>query len=207
MTENRDAPEGLLRYRAEESRRKQESVLRAIRDLMESDGDITISAVSRKAKVSREFIHSHSHLHAAVTQAAKHSKDQKRARPVAETHMAQGLRADRVALFDQVRKLKSELSGARTLLRDHERQRQLWLGAQLSRSSFVDPEEHIELRSTNERLVAENALLIEQLGALQRHVSRLEGELAASRAAHRLDVRGQVAEGTNVVSLDNSLRK
>jgi hypothetical protein len=67
---------GLRRYPTEESDRKQLSVIGVLNELLNQDGDITVSTVSRSAGVSREFIYSHDHLIVAVRKAAERSKQQ-----------------------------------------------------------------------------------------------------------------------------------
>lgn len=196
--------EALRRSRAEQAATKQAAVLAAIALLSEEGKDITVSAVARAAQVSREFIHSHPHLHEAVGAAARAARrDGPKVVVATSSHLLRGQRADRSTLLAQVERLRARVAEQDDRLSDLQRQRQRWLGSQLpgAGGALIDPEVHAELRITNERLTAENTNLLRRVEELRRLVSILEADLAASRQAHAEDVAA-FAKDANVVSLE-----
>lgn len=199
---SKKAVDALRHYRAEQSQRKQKNVLQAIEDLTNDGKDITIASVSRAAHVSREFIHSHHDLHSAVRQATKLAQAQTSG--PAETNVTRGLRADREMLLARIERQRAQIAEQQARLQEHELRRQRWFGAQLAGTQGVDPEAHAELRTTNERVIADNMALTRQVAELRRLVNVLQGDLAASRQAHAEDLRSFQTEPPTVIQLDRA---
>lgn len=198
-----EAVEALRRYQAELSESKKHSVLRAIEDFLSDDREITITAVSRAAQVSREFVHSHEHLHDAVKRAANQAADRKSMMLASsETNLTQGLRADRATLAAHIDRLKEKIAEQQESLEEYKKLRKRWLGSQLPSGQRIDPEVHAELRVTNDKLMSENVIMLRQIAELRRLTTRLEGELAASRQAHADDVHAFGAADGTVVSIE-----
>lgn len=181
--------ESLIRHRRAQSQLKQRDVTDAIRELLNDGSPITVSAVSRRAHVSREFIHKHSHLHEAVLAGAR-LLEQHRASAEAKQHVSNvGLRSDRAALAGRVEKQKAQIKDLEERLKQLSKQQKLWFGAQLVESQRIDPEAHFELRLTNERMMVNNNELTRQLAESRRLITILEDSLSASRQAHAEDLR------------------
>lgn len=202
------AVDALRRYRAEQSQRKQQNVLQAIEDLTNDGKHITIASVSRAAHVSREFIHSHHDLHSAVRQAAKPTQPQTAAAAgPAETNVTRGLRADREMLLGRIEQQRAQIAEQQVRLQEHDLQRQRWFGAQLAGAQAVDPEAHAELRTTNERVIADNMALTREVAELRRLIAVLQGDLAASRQAHAEDLRSLQTEPPTVTQFDRGTKR
>jgi hypothetical protein len=200
------ALDALRRYRAEQSQQKQRNVLQAIEDLTNDSKDMTIASVSRAAQVSREFIHSHHDLHSAVRQATKLAQAQTNAAAgPAEANVTRGLRADREMLLGRIERQRVQIAEHQVRLQEHERQR--WYGAQLAGTQAVDAETHAELRTTNERMTADNMALARQVAELQRLVSVLQGDLAASRQSHAEDLQSLQAVPRTVIEFDHPAKR
>jgi hypothetical protein len=180
----------LSQYQKDESARKQKAVLLVIADFQERGENITVSAVSRAAGVSREFIYSHSHLTLTLSQATELARSRPAARAAgSDSYTSAELRADRRNLTGQVERQRVQIAELEDKVRELERLRKRWLGAQLSGTSHIDPEVHSELRITSERITAENVQLNRRVDELRRQVSSVESELAASRQAHAEDAQ------------------
>jgi hypothetical protein len=67
---DRTAPEALTQARRQDVARRCQRVHQALAELRTQAEEITISAVARRARVHRSFIHRHPDLRAAVLQAA-----------------------------------------------------------------------------------------------------------------------------------------
>ncbi|MBT8159637.1 MULTISPECIES: DUF6262 family protein [Arthrobacter] len=200
---SKKAVDALRHYRAEQSQRKQQNVLQAIEDLTNDGKDITIASVSRAAQVSREFIHSHHYLHSAVRQAAQPTQPRTAAAAgPAEANVTRGLRADREMLLGRIERQRAQIAEQQARLQEHDLQRQRWFGAQLAGAQAVDPEAHAELRTTNERVIADNMTLTRQVAELRRLINVLQGDLAASRQAHEEDLRILQKEPPAVIQFD-----
>lgn len=202
------AVDALRRHRAEQSQRKQRNVLQAIEDLTNDSKDITIASVSRAAQVSREFIHSHHDLHSAVRQATKLAQAQATvAAGPTEANVTRGLRADRQMLLARIEQQRAQIAEHQVRLQEHELQRQRWYGAQLAGAQAVDAETHAELRTTNERMTADNMALTRQVAELQRLITVLQGDLAASRQAHAEDLQSLQAVPRTVIEFDHPAKR
>ncbi|WP_319004627.1 DUF6262 family protein [Arthrobacter sp. SO3] len=201
---HRKTIDGLQRHRREQSEQKQRNVLQAIQSLTYEEREISIAAVSRRAQVSREFIHSHAHLHSAVTQAAKQVKEarQNGQSTSPSSDIALGLRADRTTLLSRLEKQRVQISDQQNRLQKFDRDRQRWLGVQLERDDTVDPEAHTKLRVENERLSAENTTLSRQVADLRRTLGIVEEKLAASKQAHAEDVLGRPTDIRSVARFE-----
>lgn len=199
--------ESLIRHRREQSQRKQRDVFEAIRNLLSGDRPITVSSVGREAKVSREFIHSHGHLHEAVAEAARSMEKQRTSSRTIQTSTSIGLRSDRATLAGRVEKQKTQIVELENQLRRLSQQQQLWWGSQLADTERVDPEAHTELRVANERMVANNKVLTKQLAEARRLISVLEDSLAASRQAHAEDLQNKQLRNSTLVPIDRAKRQ
>lgn len=195
------AVDALRQYRARESENKKLDVLSALEELRTGGGRVTIAAVARLARVSREFIHSHEALHSAIAgaannSAARRSSDSTRTRNGAEAT----LRADRATLISRVERDKKTITELKSLVSELQVQRRRWLGSQLDSPATVDPEAHAELRFTYERLIADAQKTTRQLAEARRLVEVLESDLAATRQAYSEDVERLSAGTENVVA-------
>lgn len=191
---------GLHRHAEERSRRKSMDVLRAIEDCTEVGTDISIAAICRQAGVSREFIHSHAALHSAVIR-AREAQMQTRTAIEGTGTKRDAMRADRITLFAKIQRQRDQIAELKAQAVEHEKLRQKWLGWQLDSYRNIDPEIHLELRITSERLTAESITLRRQVSELNRLVDTLKRDLTASREAHaedlaRLDQRDNVHQMT-----------
>jgi hypothetical protein len=186
------AVEAMKRYSKDNSANLKQHVQDCVARLAAEGKRINITAVAREAGVSREFIHSHPDLHALVS---AHKQTARPPKGAAEDAVAAGLRADRNTLIAKVAKQKAQIDKQAQRIADLERQRKLWLGSQLGKS-LIDPEEHQELRVTNDRLMAENTALTQKVTELTRLNTILEADLRASREAHMEAVAAQDATGS-----------
>jgi len=185
------------------SQQKQQAVLEAIAALVNKSQAINISSVARTAGVSREFIHSHEFLRDAVKEADRrsHDKTAPSATGVVDGHIVAGLRAERSTLLDQVKRQKAGMAEQQTQLAELQKQQQRWLGLQLEAMETIDPQVHAELRITNDRIMADNTLLVRQVEELRRLITLLEADLAASRQAHMEDVASFSRPHAEVVAM------
>lgn len=198
--------ESLIRHRRAQSQLKQRDVMDAIRDLLTEGCVITVSEVSRRAKVSREFIHKHRHLHDAVVDAAGLLEQQRSAKANIQASTNVGLRSDRATLAGRVEKQKTQIAELEMQLQKLLKQQKLWFGSQLADTQRIDPETHAELRLTNERMMADNAGLIRQLAEARRLIAVLEDSLSASRQAHAEDLRKFQQQSSTLVAFERRKR-
>lgn len=187
MSSNKSV-EALQRHHQQVSQEKQAKVVAAILRFQDQGERITVSAISREAGVSREFIYSHVQLGRALKEAA----DYVRLRPDALASGASSifsseLRSDRKVLAGKVERQKEVIEKLTAEVAELERLRQRWLGNQLPGEHSIDPAVHAELRNTSERITAENVKLNRQANDLLRQIAILEGDLTASRRAHAED--------------------
>jgi len=182
------AVEALRKSREEDSKRKQQQAKSATEALIAEGMLVNVSAVARRAGVSREFIYAHQDLLKGVEKAREQTQAEQPATPATSSdqqgrYIGRGIRADRATLADQVRRLRARLEERDIELGDLRQQRQRWLGDQLT-SADVNPEVHDELRITNERLTTDNMALRRRLSELRRLNTTLEADLSASRQSH-----------------------
>lgn len=182
-----DPIETLRRYSKENSANLKQRVRDTVTELSNTRQTVNISAVARHAGVSREFIHSHPDLLQLIRAAAKKARDERPIPALVDQHVAAGLKADRAVLMTKIDKQKTTIDQQAKRIGELEHQRQLWLGSQMG-EDLIDPEEHAELRITNDRLMAEVAALNAKVAELRRLNRILESDLAASRQAHMEDV-------------------
>lgn len=176
--------DALRDHRRAASEQKKDDVGQALLALSARGTAITISSVAREAGVSREFIHSHSHLHAAVQEAARKARDLwNRDQALATTASARAASADRLTLVSEIQRLRGRLKEQQRCIDELRAQRRRWLGAQFPDLGHVDPAVHAELRSANERLMSEKAGLTNTITDLRRTISALDYDLAAAREA------------------------
>lgn len=176
--------DALRDHRRAASEQKKEDVGRALLALSARGTAITISSVAREAAVSREFIHSHPHLHAAVQEAAKKARDLwNRDQVLTTTASARGAAADRLTLVSEIQRMRGRLKEQQRCIDELRAQRRRWLGAQFPDIGRFDPAIHAELRSANERLMFEKAGLANTIVDLRRTINALEYDLAAAREA------------------------
>ncbi|MFJ5976768.1 DUF6262 family protein [Pseudarthrobacter oxydans] len=176
--------DALRDHRRAASEQKKDDVGQALLALSARGTAITISSVAREAGVSREFIHSHPHLHAAVQEAARKARDLwNRDQALATTASARAASADRLTLVSEIQRLRGRLKEQQRCIDELRAQRRRWLGAQFPDLGHVDPAVHAELRSANERLMSEKAGLTNTITDLRRTISALDYDLAAAREA------------------------
>lgn len=176
--------DALRDHRRAASEQKKADVGRALLALNARGTAITVSSVAREAGVSREFIHGHPHLRAAVQEAAKKARDLwNRDQALATTASARAAKADRLTLVSEIQRLRGRLKEQQRCMDELRAQRRRWLGAQLPDLGHVDPAVHAELRSANERLMSEKAGLTNIISDLKRTINALEYDLAAAREA------------------------
>ncbi|WP_139346819.1 DUF6262 family protein [Sinomonas mesophila] len=176
--------EALRAHRRAVAGRKKEDVARALLALSARGDGITVSSVARQAGVSREYIHSHPEVHAAVREAAKKAAElaEHEQRQETSTSVRAGA-AQRLTLVAEIKRLRGRLEKQQRSIDELHVQRRRWLGAQVPDPDKVDPAVHAELRSANERLLSEKADLLNTIGELRRVVGALEYDLAACREA------------------------
>jgi Family of unknown function (DUF6262) len=162
-------PAALTQARRQDVARRCQRVHQALAELRAQAEEITISAVARRARVHRSFIHRHPDLRAAVLRAADGDTP---ANVPSTTVSRRSLLADNANLREQNRRLAQQLGALEDRLSDV-------LGAEaFQRSGLGAP--------------ADTAALQVQVGQLQQRVLDLERaleereeELAAAREAHR----------------------
>ena len=176
--------QALREHRQALSGQKKEAVGQALLALTGRGAAINISSVARQAGVSREFIHSHPDLHTAVKQAAHKVREEwNHDQILAATASARGAAADRLTLVAEVQRLRRRAKEQGKIIDELRTQRRRWLGAQLPDPNRVDPAVHAELRSANERLMAEKAGFTNTIDELRRIINALKHDLAAARGA------------------------
>lgn len=198
------AVEALRAYRAEESKRKIEAVQQAIPALAAEGAMVTKSAVARRAGVSRQFIHSHPSLVQAIDDAAR---EEKSGQATVRTPLAEGKRSDSKLLAARVESQRSTIADLRSRVAELERERQRWLGQQLSHHDAVDHQGHRDLLLAHDRLLEANTALEKEVGDLRRIVDVLEGDLRASRDAHAADMAAAGARDLPEVATLSAVRK
>ena len=205
---SRAAIEALRQHRARESEDKKIAVLSALDEMQRNGVRVTIAGIARAAKVSREFIHSHTALHGAITAAAAAARAP---RPPGSTRGRNGsdagLRADRATLLSRIERDKKTIVDLKATIADLQVQRKRWLGGQLNEPSIVDPAVYAELRITHERVLADAQGTARQLVESRRLIQVLESDLAASRQAHAEDVQRLSGGAENVVAFGRHQRK
>jgi chromosome segregation ATPase len=159
----------LTRARRQDVARRRQRVQQALDELRAQAEEITISAVARRARVHRSFIHRHPDLRAAVLRAA----DGDTTPEVPSTTVSRrSLLADNANLREQNRRLAQQLGALEERLSDV-------LGAEVfQRSGLGAPADTATLQ-------AEVAQLQQRVLDLQRTLEEREEELAAAREAHR----------------------
>ncbi|WP_433755653.1 DUF6262 family protein [Nocardia sp. CA-135398] len=187
------ATAALARYNKDRAQQKKNAVRAALGELLEDARQpITKSNVARRARVSREFIHSHPELGQMIEAAS-------RAR-IAPAHehgggkTLQGLQAQNQTFARKIAQQKTVITQLRETITELRRQRELQLGAQLA-AVTVDPDIHSRLQLDHDRLAAEKATLKRRLAEKQQQVEVLQEDLAASRQAHIDDV-AQLSPGS-----------
>lgn len=195
------AIEALRQYAKGMSQQKQQAVHAAIDTLIGSGIPITVSAVARTGKVSREFVHSHAPLLAAVRAAARRQREASDGTQGERTDKCvvdAGMHAERSTLISTVKRQKATIAEHQRRIADLEKRHQRWLGSQLESSEVVDPEVHADLRITTERLMADKRALTARVEELRRLVATREADLAASRQAHMEDVASFAASDPEI---------
>lgn len=201
--------EALREFRAQVSQAKQQDVLQAVQELSDDPTKMTIAGISRAAKVSREFIHSHPHLHRAVREAALRAR-RVEAAVIIGTELGgsvHGLRADRSILLSRIERQRIQISEQQTRMKKFEEQRQRWLGSQLTNLKAIDPEVHAELQLTNERLMSDNMALKRKVAEQRQLLDIARADLAAVREGWAADIDQFTKEDQRVVLLDRARRK
>jgi hypothetical protein len=162
-------PAALTRARRQDVARRYQRVHQALAELRAQAEEITISAVARRARVHRSFIHRHPDLRAAVLRAADGDTP---ADVPSTTVSRRSLLADNANLREQNRRLAQQLGALEDRLSDV-------LGAETFQRSGLGAS-------------ADTAALQAQVGQLQQRVLDLERtleereeELGAAREAHR----------------------
>jgi len=150
--------------------------------------------VAREATVSREFIHHHPELHAAVKEAAhKARKVWNHDQATGAAAAARGAAADRLTFVAELQRLRGRAKEQQKTIEELRSQRRRWLGAQFPDAGHIDPAAHTELRSANERLITEKAGLVNTINDLRRTITALEHDLMAAREALAQELREQTA--------------
>src|SRR5512132_3955607 len=162
-------PAALTRARRQDGARRYQRAHQALAELRAQAEEITISAVARRARVHRSFIHRHPDLRAAVLRAADGDTP---ADVPSTTVSRRSLLADNANLREQNRRLAQQLGALEDRLSDV-------LGAETFQRSGLGAS-------------ADTAALQAQVGQLQQRVLDLERtleereeELGAAREAHR----------------------
>ena len=163
------APQALVQARRQDVARRRQRVHQALAELRAQAEEITISAVARRARVHRSFIHRHPDLRAAVLQAADGD-------PPGDVPSAgvsrRSLLADNANLRVQNRRLAQQLGALEDRLAE-------LLGEQaFQRSGLGAPPDTAALQARVEQLQ-------QQVLDLQRALEERDEELAAAREAHR----------------------
>lgn len=198
----------LREFRTQLSQAKQQDVLQAVQELAGDPAKMTIAGISRAANVSREFIHSHPHLHQAIREAAREARSAENAQAsLNDGGSKQGLLADRATLLAQVERQRAQIAEQQASLKRFEQQRQRWLGSQLSNLKAIDPEAHAELQLTNERLMADNAVLRRKVAEQRQLIDTAKADLAAVREGWAEDINRFTKNDQQVVSLQRARRK
>lgn len=198
----------LNRFQAELSEAKQRDVLQAVQEFADDPSCLTVAGISRAAKVSRQFIHSHAHLHDAIQEQAKKAR-QAKAGPIMPDggSSLEGLRADRATLFAHVERQRTQIAEQQERLEKFDEQRQRWLGSQLQQVKAIDPDVHAELRLTNERLMSENNVLTRKVAELRQLLDVATADLAASRDGWAEDIERLAKQNQKVVPLGRARGK
>lgn len=198
----------LSRFQAELSEAKQRDVLEAVQEFAGDPSQLTVAGISRAANVSRQFIHSHAHLHHAIQEQAKKAR-RATARPVLPDGggSVEGLKADRATLLAHVERQRTQIAEQQTRLEKFDEQRRRWLGSQLQHVQAVDPDVHAELRLTNERLMSENNVLTRKVAELRRLLDVATADLAAFRDGWAEDIKRLTKDDQKVVLLDRARGK
>ena len=181
-----DSIKALQQARARESGRKKDSVADALRALVDEQGVITVSAVARRAGVSRQFIYSHEELKNMVEVVAVRSSRTSPDR--GWDAMRAGRQSTSTALAARISMQKETISALREKLEEIERERRRWLGDQLRDRMSVSVADCAELRVTCDRLASDADFLRKECEQLRRTNIVLESDLAASRQAHAEDI-------------------
>jgi len=176
-----EALAGLRQHQADRSSAKHSAVLTAIVSAGGWDVPVTIASIAREAGVSREFIHSHADLHAAVfaRKAELKRKAEDRGRP--SSAIQSGEKADRVTLLSQVEKQRVLIQKQAASIAALEFQRSKWLGSQLARFDESPTETVSDLRITNERLSTDKLILTNTVVELRRQIGALQSDVDAVR--------------------------
>jgi len=181
MTQSKIGIEALQKHRAAVSVAKRLQVVAAIEELVGEGRPMNVAEVARRAEVSREFVYSHSELIRAVEDGRRRIASQV-PDPSTAVGRERSLTVERDALLRRVARDGAQMLTMTTQIEEYERQRKIWLGAQLA--SYTDPVVTDELRAENERL---NQRVIDQsreLDTLRSALSGLREDLRLSRLAH-----------------------
>ena len=162
-------PAALTRARRQDVARRHQRVQQALAELRAQAEEITISAVARRARVHRSFIHRHPDLRAAVLRAA--DGDAPPDVP-SNTVSRRSLLADNANLREQNRRLAQQLGGLEERLSDV-------LGAEAFQRSGLGA------AADTAALQTQVAQLQQRVLDLERMLEEREEELAAAREAHR----------------------
>jgi|SRR5215217_1604104 len=163
------APAALTQARRQDVARRCQRVQQALAELRAQAEEITISAVARRARVHRSFIHRHPDLRAAVLRAA--DGDAPPDVP-SNTVSRRSLLADNANLREQNRRLAQQLGGLEERLSDV-------LGAEAFQRSGLGA------AADTAALQTQVAQLQQRVLDLERMLEEREEELAAAREAHR----------------------
>jgi len=162
-------PQALAQARRQDVARRRQRVHQALAELRAQAEEITISAVARRARVHRSFIHRHPDLRAAVLAAT----DGELPGEVPSSGVSRrSLLADNANLREQNRRLAQQLGALEDRLAE-------LLGEQaFQRSGLGAPPDTAALQARVEQLQ-------QQVLDLQRALEERDEELAAAREAHR----------------------
>jgi hypothetical protein len=168
-TRDHSAPQALAQARRQDVARRRQRVQQALAELRAQAEEITISAVARRARVHRSFIHRHPDLRAAVLAAA----DGELPGEIPSTGVSRrSLLADNANLREQNRRLAQHLGALEDRLSEA-------LGAEaFHRSGLGAPPDTAALQARVEQFQ-------QQVLDLQRALEERAEELAAAREAHR----------------------